>query len=69
MMNHSFDIEIAKKYSVDEAIFLNHIAFWIQKNIANKKHFHEGQYWTYSSYPAFLDDRDRRRRTYPSHTS
>lgn len=54
-MNHSFDIEIARTYSVNIAIFLDHIAFWTQKNIANQKHFHKNYYWTYSSYEAFTD--------------
>ena len=54
-MNHSFDISIATEYSVDVAIFLNNIAFWTQKNIANHKHFYEGKYWTYNSYLAFTE--------------
>lgn len=52
-MTHSFDVEIAKKYGIDEAIILNHMFFWIQKNEANKKHFHDGRYWTYNSVEAF----------------
>ena len=54
-MNHSFDIEIARTYSVDIAIFLNNIAFWLIKNIANRKHFHDGTYWTYNTQNAFLE--------------
>lgn len=54
-MTHSFDVEIAKKYGIDEAIILNHMFFWIQKNEANKKHFHDGHYWTYSSIEAFTE--------------
>jgi hypothetical protein len=51
-MQHSFDISIAEKYDVNVAIFLNNLGFWIKKNQANKKHFHNGRYWTYNSSEA-----------------
>lgn len=54
-MHHSFDINIAQKFSVPVAIVLNHIAFWLIKNRANNKHFHDGRYWTYNSIPAFQE--------------
>ncbi len=54
-MQHSFDISIATKFGVNEAIFLNNIAFWIAKNKANNKHFHEGRYWTYNSSKALAE--------------
>jgi hypothetical protein len=53
-MQHSFDISIATKYGVNVAIFLNNIAFWIHKNVANNKHYHDGFHWTYNSQEAFL---------------
>jgi len=52
-MHHSFDISIAEKFGVNVAIFLNNIAFWIIKNQANNKHFHDGRHWTYNSREAF----------------
>lgn len=52
-MTHQFDIEVAEKYGVNEAILLHNIAFWIKKNQANDKHLHEGHYWTYNSMRAF----------------
>jgi hypothetical protein len=52
-MQHSFDISIAEKYGVNTAIFLNHLAFWINKNQANNKHFHDGRYWTYNTVQAY----------------
>jgi hypothetical protein len=52
-MQHHFDIEIANKYGVNVAIFLNNLAFWIHKNIANKKHEYDGSYWTYNSVEAY----------------
>jgi uncharacterized phage protein (TIGR02220 family) len=54
-MNHSFNIDIAKKYGVECAIILENMIFWIEKNKANKKHFYEGRYWTYNSGKAFSE--------------
>lgn len=51
-MYHSFDVEIAKKYGIAEAIILNHLDFWIEKNIANDSNFFDGEYWTYNSIKA-----------------
>jgi hypothetical protein len=53
-MQHHFNVEIAKKFGVNIAIFLDHMAFWITKNIANEKHFYDGAYWTYNSIKAYL---------------
>lgn len=53
MNEHSFDIEIAKEYGVNCAILLKYIYYWIEKNRANDKHFHDGCYWTYNSIRAF----------------
>lgn len=52
-MNHSFDIETAKKYGVEEAVFIENMRFWIAKNMANERHFYDGRYWTYNSAKAF----------------
>lgn len=38
---------------VEVPIFIENLSYWIRKNYANNKHFHEGQYWSYNSYPAF----------------
>lgn len=54
-MEHSFDVRIAKKYGIEEAIILNNIYFWIEKNKANNQHFYDGKYWTYNSKKAFAD--------------
>lgn len=53
-MQHSFDVEIAEKYGVSEAILLQHLWFWIEKNKANEKNFYDGTYWTYNSTKAFV---------------
>ena len=54
-MPHCFEVEIAKKYGILEAILLNYFRFWIQKNEANDVHFHDGRYWTYNSVKAFCE--------------
>ena len=52
-MQHSFDIEVAKEYGIEEAVILNNLYFWIEKNRANGQHFYDGYYWTYNSVKAF----------------
>lgn len=51
-MNHSFNVEIATKYGILEAVILENINFWITKNKANNKNFYDGFYWTYNSITA-----------------
>lgn len=51
--HHCFNINVAKKYGITEAVLLGHIAYWIEKNWANHKNFYEGRYWTYNSTNAF----------------
>ena len=45
-MTYTFDTILAAKYGVNEAIMLNNFIYWIAKNEANGKHFHDGRYWT-----------------------
>ena len=52
-MYHSFDIDIAEKYGIAEAIFLCNIAFWVKQNALNGHNYFEGKYWTYNSLAAF----------------
>jgi len=52
-MEHSFDVDIAVKYGINAAILLQNIFWWIQKNKANKRHYHDGYYWTYNSREAY----------------
>lgn len=54
-MEHSFDIEIAQEFGIQCAIILKNIYFWIEKNKANEKHFHDGKYWTYNSIKAMTE--------------
>jgi len=53
-MHYSFDIELATKYGDREAILLQNFIYWIAKNAANGKHYHDGRYWTYNSVAALV---------------
>lgn len=52
-MIYQFDTDIASEYGVDESIMIANLQFWIRKNEANGKHFHDGRFWTYNSIEAF----------------
>ena len=54
-MNHNFDVDIAVKYGLLEAILFENIVYWVNKNRANGMHFHDGLYWTYNSSKAFSE--------------
>lgn len=52
-MDYSFNVEVAKRYGVEEAVFLHNLYWWIFKNEANGRHHHDGKTWTYNSQAAF----------------
>ncbi|MFK4784365.1 hypothetical protein [Fusobacterium sp. MFO224] len=52
-MNHSFNVELAEEYGIEEAILIENIAFWIKKNMTNNKNYIDGNYWVYNSYKSF----------------
>lgn len=54
-MNHSFNVEIAARYGMLEAVILEHLNFWTAKNKANEVNFYDGRYWTYSSTKALAE--------------
>jgi len=54
-MEHSFDIEVAKVYGIEEAILFKNICFWLEKNIANEKNMFDDDYWTYNSAKAWSE--------------
>ena len=54
-MDYSFNGEIAKRYGVAEAVFIQNIYWWMAKNEANGKHFYDGRTWTYNSMKAFTE--------------
>ena len=51
-MNFHFDGAVAEMYGVDGAVFISRLQFWIEKNAANDRHWHDGRYWTYNSLRA-----------------
>ena len=51
-MQHSFDVSVAMQVGIPGAVILQHMLYWIEKNAANERHFHEGRYWTYNSAKA-----------------
>jgi len=54
-MNHSFNVEIAKKYGIEKAVILENFYFWIKKNKANKRNVYEGKVYTYNTAEAFAE--------------
>lgn len=52
-MIYSFDTVIASDYGVDEAIMLQNLCFWIAKNKAEGRNFHDGKTWTYNTVSEF----------------
>ena len=54
-MEHHFNVELAKEYGILEAVLLNNLQFWIEKNRANGTNFYDGHYWTYNSAKAFSE--------------
>ena len=54
-MQHSFDIDIAKEYGILEAILLNNMWFWVERNKANETNFYDGHYWTFNSTKAYTE--------------
>ncbi len=47
--SHAFNVGIAIDYSPDMAIWLGHLAYWAEKNLAHKKHIHDGLVWCYDT--------------------
>lgn len=54
-MEHHFNVEIATRYGVTEAILLNRLWFWIEKNRTEERNYHDGKYWTYNSRKAIAE--------------
>ena len=54
-MQHSFNVNVAKKVGVNSAILLNHFYFWIAKNRADNLNFYDNHYWTFISKKALCD--------------
>ena len=52
-MKYTFDGDVAKDVGTNAAVLFHSIVWWIAKNEANEKNFHDGKYWTYNSVSAF----------------
>jgi hypothetical protein len=52
-MHHSFEVEDAIKFGQEEALVLHAVRFWIAKNEASQKNYHDGRYWTYNTYDSW----------------
>ena len=52
---HSFSVGVACKVGINAAIMVQNIYFWVTKNEANGKSYHDGRYWTYNSVKAFSE--------------
>ena len=50
---HQFEVSVASELGVNCAVILHMFAYWIKKNVANERHYHDGHYWTYNSNIAF----------------
>ena len=50
-MQFQFDTTLAARYSVEEAVFVHNIYFWVMRNEANGQNAFDGMYWTYNSMP------------------
>ena len=48
-MYYSFDVNAAARYGVEEAVLLEHIRFWCEKNQSNPDCQQEGRCWMYAS--------------------
>ena len=54
-MNHSFSVEHAVKYGIEEAILIGNFQFWIAKNRADQRNIFDGRTWTYNTASAFSE--------------
>lgn len=47
--HHSFDIRLAAKYGIDEALMIHHFQHWIRINRHTNKNIRDGRCWSYQS--------------------
>lgn len=48
-LHHSFDIELASQYGVQEAIIIHHFQHWINTNMRLRRNYIEGRWWMYQT--------------------
>ena len=54
-MEHHFDVSLAIKYGMVEAVIINHFQYWIEANRDHDMNFNDGRYWTFNSMKAFSE--------------
>lgn len=54
-MTFIFDGDVAEIVGANAAVIFWNLKFWIAKNKANDKNYHDGRYWTYNSKKAFQE--------------
>lgn len=54
-MEHSFNIDLASLYGVEEAVIIQNMFFWIRHNVANRKNYYDNRYWTYNTIEALTE--------------
>lgn len=54
-MQYAFEMSLAQAYSVDEAVFVHRLFWWVRDNAANRRNYHDGRYWTYDSMAALAE--------------
>jgi hypothetical protein len=52
---HSFQVDIATKYGIAEAILLGYFYHWIKVHEKNETNFYDERYWTYDSERTLVD--------------
>lgn len=54
-MQYAFDMDLAQRYGVNEAIFVHRLYWWVRDNAANGRNYRDGRYWTYDSLNALTE--------------
>ena len=54
-MEHSFNVNFAMEHGLAAAILYRNFQFWISKNLADGRNFHEDRTWTFNSMRALAD--------------
>lgn len=54
--HHSFDIHLASKYGLEEAIIIHHMQHWIRLNRRKGKNLKEGKCWTFDTMEHISDN-------------
>lgn len=52
---HSFSPQLAKAFGLKDAIFLQHIYYWLKHNKGKNKNFFDENWWTYNTQKGFAE--------------